>query len=195
MPHHPFRLESSVDPSRIADHPVLDFVNTLTRVNGYDVDQFEQDNDVLQWLQATSWYAGAKVPHFAEYTLLQEARNLRGTIRTLLEKRKADEQADPQELNRYLMAARSYPQLRWASKSSPVLVRHREMATPEEFLGPVTEAAAELLASASFDLVRKCEDGSCIRWFYDRTKAHRRRWCSMAVCGNRNKVRAFRERQ
>jgi len=32
-------------------------------------------------------------------------------------------------------------------------------------------------------------------WFYDRTKSHRRRWCSMALCGNRAKARAHRERQ
>nr|WP_254214234.1 CGNR zinc finger domain-containing protein [Burkholderia multivorans] len=31
-------------------------------------------------------------------------------------------------------------------------------------------------------------------WFLDRTKSHRRRWCSKALCGNRQKVAAFRRR-
>jgi predicted RNA-binding Zn ribbon-like protein len=31
--------------------------------------------------------------------------------------------------------------------------------------------------------------------FYDRTKSHKRRWCSMALCGNRHKVAEFRKRR
>ncbi|WP_327229156.1 CGNR zinc finger domain-containing protein [Achromobacter xylosoxidans] len=31
--------------------------------------------------------------------------------------------------------------------------------------------------------------------FHDKTKSHRRRRCSMALCGNRMKVAAFRSRQ
>ena len=64
-----------------------------------------------------------------------------------------------------------------------------------QLLAPLAEAAAHLLATADFTLVRKCEDHACTLWFLDRTKSHRRRWCSMALCGNRNKVAAFRQRQ
>jgi predicted RNA-binding Zn ribbon-like protein len=42
--------------------------------------------------------------------------------------------------------------------------------------------------------VRRCEGVDCVLWFYDRTKAHRRRWCSMEGCGNRAKVARFRSR-
>ena len=68
-------------------------------------------------------------------------------------------------------------------------------STPEALLAPLAESAAELLAHADFDLIRQCEGQDCVLWYYDRTKAHRRRWCSMAICGNRAKVAAFRERQ
>ncbi|HZD77839.1 MAG TPA: CGNR zinc finger domain-containing protein, partial [Acidobacteriaceae bacterium] len=60
---------------------------------------------------------------------------------------------------------------------------------------PLAEAAAAFLATANFDLVRACEGVECVLWFYDRTKAHRRRWCSMGVCGNRAKIVRFRSRQ
>ena len=59
---------------------------------------------------------------------------------------------------------------------------------------PPVAAVAALFADGDRGLVRKCEDPLCTLWFYDRTKAHRRRWCSMGVCGNRAKVRAHRER-
>ena len=58
----------------------------------------------------------------------------------------------------------------------------------------MAELAAELVVSGDFELIRKCESDECVLWFYDRTKSHRRRWCSMAACGNRHKVAAYRER-
>ena len=64
-----------------------------------------------------------------------------------------------------------------------------------ELAAAVESAAAELLASGNFSLIRRCESESCVLWFYDRTKSHQRRWCSMASCGNRHKVAAFRKRR
>jgi predicted RNA-binding Zn ribbon-like protein len=61
-------------------------------------------------------------------------------------------------------------------------------------LGPVAEAVAQLLAEGNFALVKQCEHPDCILWFYDRTKSHKRRWCSMAQCGNRYKAAQFRKR-
>jgi len=62
-------------------------------------------------------------------------------------------------------------------------------------LGPVAEAAADLLATADFTLVKRCEDETCVLWFSDQTKSHHRRWCSPALCGNRHKVAAYRKRR
>jgi hypothetical protein len=43
--------------------------------------------------------------------------------------------------------------------------------------------------------LKQCADEECRALFYDRSKNHSGRWCSMASCGNRAKVRAWRERQ
>jgi predicted RNA-binding Zn ribbon-like protein len=47
----------------------------------------------------------------------------------------------------------------------------------------------------SFDHLKLCADETCRSVFYDRSKNHSGRWCSMSTCGNRAKVRAWRERQ
>ena len=70
-----------------------------------------------------------------------------------------------------------------------------EQRTPQQALAALAEAAAELLVSGDFELIRRCESETCVLWFYDRTKSHGRRWCSMATCGNRHKVMAFRKRR
>ncbi|MGH2594863.1 MAG: CGNR zinc finger domain-containing protein [Actinomycetota bacterium] len=46
----------------------------------------------------------------------------------------------------------------------------------------------------SWHRFRMCADPTCTTVFYDRSKNHSAKWCSMQSCGNRNKVRAFRQR-
>ncbi len=65
---------------------------------------------------------------------------------------------------------------------------------PRDLLVPLAHCAANFFATADYPAIRKCEDPKCILWFYDSSKNHSRRWCSMELCGNRAKVAAFRER-
>jgi predicted RNA-binding Zn ribbon-like protein len=68
-----------------------------------------------------------------------------------------------------------------------------ELARP---LWPIARAASDVLTNdADRGLLRECADGTCAWLFLDHTKNHSRRWCDMATCGSRNKVREFRERQ
>jgi CGNR zinc finger/Putative stress-induced transcription regulator len=46
-----------------------------------------------------------------------------------------------------------------------------------------------------WDRFRVCDDPSCGSVFFDRSRNRTGRWCSMAECGNRAKVRAFRRRR
>ena len=65
---------------------------------------------------------------------------------------------------------------------------------PEQLLWPVAESASDLLCYADLTLVKKCENPACVLFFYDTTKNHSRRWCSMSGCGNRMKVAAHYQR-
>jgi predicted RNA-binding Zn ribbon-like protein len=62
-------------------------------------------------------------------------------------------------------------------------------------LYPILTAATDLLTSVSRGLVRQCADEGCGWLFLDRSNAHKRRWCSMADCGNRNKAREHYRRK
>ncbi|MDE1178614.1 MAG: ABATE domain-containing protein [Edaphobacter sp.] len=180
-------------PVFLADHPVLDLLNTVFIPEATAVDALQSDADVLYWLEEAGM-APSQTPALPRGALVQAAHELRSIIRALVERRKAGKRLDLGPLNTILRNAASYPQLAGAGASLR-LERHRPAQAAEDVLAPVAEAAAEFLATADFDLVRPCEGKDCILWFYDRTKSHRRRWCSMQVCGNRHKVEAFRERQ
>ena len=74
---------------------------------------------------------------------------------------------------------------------SPVLAGPGEVP---EAAGTALGWAAVLAAQGRLDRVKICPADDCQWAFYDRSRNHSRTWCSMAVCGNRSKTRAFRAR-
>jgi predicted RNA-binding Zn ribbon-like protein len=58
-------------------------------------------------------------------------------------------------------------------------------------LAAVARSAAELVAEGPRARLRLCANPHCGLFFYDKSRTRRRRWCSMAICGNRSKVAAF----
>jgi predicted RNA-binding Zn ribbon-like protein len=64
----------------------------------------------------------------------------------------------------------------------------------EWLLAAIARSAAELLVEGPRAPIRRCANPACQLFFYDDSRTHRRRWCSMAVCGNRHKVAAFLRR-
>jgi predicted RNA-binding Zn ribbon-like protein len=65
----------------------------------------------------------------------------------------------------------------------------------EWLLAAIARSAAELLVEGPAAPIRRCANPACRLFFYDDSRTHRRRWCSMKVCGNRHKVAAFLKRR
>ena len=65
----------------------------------------------------------------------------------------------------------------------------------EWLLAAVARSAAEIIAEGPRARLRLCANPRCGLFFYDTSRTHRRRWCSMTVCGNRHKVAAFARRR
>lgn len=182
----------------IADHPALDFLNSVVGTGDDRTDFLTDDEQVLNWLKQAglSIDQAARAFKGAPPGLLREAAvALREAGRGLLERRKVGKRGDPAPLNRLLARGSAYQQLSWKPGAQPRRVTYQRVETPEDLLVPVAHAIAELLETGDYQMVRRCENPNCTLWFYDRTKAHRRRWCSMAICGNRMKVAAFRSRR
>ena len=59
---------------------------------------------------------------------------------------------------------------------------------------PIGEALAKFVCEEDFSHVKACEGPACTLMFADHTRGHARRWCSMAICGNRAKQAAHRNR-
>ena len=68
-------------------------------------------------------------------------------------------------------------------------------AGPLQVLAPIARAIADLVVSGRSVEIGKCANPRCVLYFRDRSRTRRRRWCSMAVCGNRMKVAAHVRRR
>ena len=64
----------------------------------------------------------------------------------------------------------------------------------EWLLAAIARSGAELIAEGAKSGLQRCSNPRCRLLFYDHSRTHRRRWCSMALCGNRSKVAAFARR-
>jgi predicted RNA-binding Zn ribbon-like protein len=188
-------MASDHTPLFLADHGALDFLNTVMQVNGQPQDMWQSDEDVMAWLTRAGLASPVETASWTAGELLQQARRLRETIRTLVAQKKAGETLQPEGLNDFLASIPACKQLRSGSGNSVEIVKIYPGHGAAHLLGPVAELAASLLAEPDFELIRTCEHPDCTLWFYDRTKSHRRRWCSMALCGNRAKVARFRQQQ
>src|SRR4051794_31969891 len=61
-------------------------------------------------------------------------------------------------------------------------------------LAPIFDAVFCAMTEGTWKRLKACREDTCQWAFYDRSKNRSATWCSMEVCGNRNKARAFRER-
>lgn len=61
-------------------------------------------------------------------------------------------------------------------------------------LGLIVAPIPAAVADRTWSRVKACANDTCHWAFYDRSKNRSRRWCSMEVCGNREKTQAFRVR-
>ena len=62
-------------------------------------------------------------------------------------------------------------------------------------LAAIARSAAEIIVEGAQARLRMCSNPACGLFFSDNSRTHRRRWCSMAICGNRHKVASFARRR
>jgi predicted RNA-binding Zn ribbon-like protein len=193
----------------LGDATGLDFLNSIATPVDTPVDWIPDGDSLLDWLaQAGLVPAGAlktiraQARSAALDKVAAEARDLREWFRGFVLKHKGHPLAATDlralaPLNRLLEREDSFSRIVSSDGAdSPfVLERVRRFETPDSLLLPIAEAIARLVATEDFSHVKACEGPTCTLLFADHTRGHARRWCSMALCGNRAKQAAHRARR
>ena len=185
----------------VAGHLALDFINTVAfRADpGRTADHLQRAEDVHRWANQarlpdrTAINSGPRVGTAA----LRHIRAVREQLFAVFHAIACGDPIPADTLTRVGNALHACcakrrlsldgAEVRWAWRASA--------RCTDYLLHPVLTAATDLLTSDSRGLVRQCEDPDCGWLFLDRSNARRRRWCSMADCGNRNKVRNYYRRE
>jgi predicted RNA-binding Zn ribbon-like protein len=127
-----------------------------------------------------------------------ESRDLREWVRAWIARRRAAPRASYRRELRELNALLERARWRREAVAGPQGVRIVDRCPIESARDLPALLAGEIAAFVSREdpaLVKQCAASDCSLWFVDRTKAHRRIFCSATACGNRAKVAAFRQRQ
>ncbi|OLT11183.1 hypothetical protein BJF79_04665 [Actinomadura sp. CNU-125] len=174
----------AADPRPLVGEPLcLDLLNTRWVVNGARHDLLDTTAGLDVWLRST----GLDDRATAGRAMLDAVVETRDILRALVERRSSPEAAEA--LNRVLAHGALHPRL------GPGGPEHRPRTDEPAWL-PSWLAAADYLRLLNDDpgRIKPCAHPDCVLYFHDTTKNGTRRWCSMAVCGNRAKAARHYER-
>ncbi len=190
----------------LGDHPALEFLNSTATPGRERVELIGDGPSYLAWLgraglidaagrEAATAFSPAELDAVAA-----QAIQLREWLRPVIAAWAATPGSVPpaavrDRLNQILAADCRFPQLGDGPDGQPRVHQRRRWQDPRQLLVPPAEAVALLISTGDPQLVRPCEGSACTLWFYDRTRSHRRRWCSMAACGNRAKAARHRSKE
>ena len=193
----------------IADSPGLDFLNSIATPVDAPVDWLDSGDGLVAWLAEANLIPAHALDALAEQAapgeldkVADQARVLREWFRGFVRKhmgRPLTQQAMRElgPLNALLERDETFSRIEVHRDSGGArleLQTTRRWRSPESLLLPIGQALARCVCEEDFASIRACEGQRCTLIFADRTRRQGRRWCSMAMCGNRAKQAAHRDR-
>jgi predicted RNA-binding Zn ribbon-like protein len=196
---------TAATPLLLGDHPALDFLNSVLTPGRETFDFLENGASLSAWLQGSGVLDAATARVVGQWSQAQQdhlavqARTLREELRRFLLGRGAADapglnENDIDFINLYLRNSPLVQSLTIAGEKYEFQLR-RDTSNPSGVTAALAALCADLIANQPAEQVRKCENPACTLWFNDNKSGPRRRWCSMAICGNRMKVAAHRARR
>jgi predicted RNA-binding Zn ribbon-like protein len=174
----------------------IDFVNSAppNSVLSWDrLIQFLDSTDIVSTERGVQLLSLPQIDPQGAEVLLTKARRLLIALRKvftamLRKQRMAGEWVEP--INEILRITEGHDELVGQDGIWKIEFVAREGGL-DWLLAAVARSGAEITAEGTQARLRLCANPHCGLFFYDDSRTRRRRWCSMAVCGNRNKVAAF----
>lgn len=167
-------------------------------LNSVDVDTGQDDFDSLPRLRR--WLAGHRQPDASSTATaadLDLARNVRHELREevrIHHRRAQPGAADTTRDRTHLDAVTAAVGLRSRWHADGVTLGPSGAGVTAT-LGEIVAAVVLAAHDGTWQRLKLCHAADCQRVYYDQSKNASRRWCSMTVCGNRSKTRAYRHRQ
>ena len=199
------RKPPDVPPEEVDVQRCLSFVNTLSgRATEQPSEKLVTFEALLTWARDEGLVKVDEIDRLLSRAtrrqreaerVVTDARALRELIHETLEATAAGQTPRPgtlDELSKRIAGWYRHGRLAPAGESLQWVYAGEEDL--DRVLWEVARAASRLLTSPRLARVHACEAADCRWWFLDDSKNGSRRWCDMKICGNREKLRRFRER-
>jgi predicted RNA-binding Zn ribbon-like protein len=175
----------------LGGRPCLDLTATVGERQGRPVERLRTPQDLATWLVAVGL---ADQPPAASRQDLAHARTLREAVYQTIKRRISGQPPGPGHLAIINNSAGQPPLRTWLEADDGRLRARRDAATAAALVASMARDAVDLLGGPLADRIRECSAQDCALLFLDTSRASRRRWCSMAACGARAKMTAYRAR-
>lgn len=181
----------------------FDFLNTdELDGSGRPVEHLTALSDVTAWLEEHGLLHESRrrpldgLPRARAAELLAHVVEVRAALREIVEALVAGRPVDEQALVAVNGVLRSRSVVELVRGEGGIALSHRHAGDPlEDALAAVAEPLVGLISTGATERLRICANDGC-RWvFEDSSRTGRRRWCSMASCGNRAKAARHRARK
>jgi predicted RNA-binding Zn ribbon-like protein len=177
----------------VGGSPSLNLLATRGRRHAVPVERIPDSAALARWFVAAELFSAA--PPVDEAAVAQ-ARRLREAINSLMRSAMSGSpfSREPLEIvNAYALPHDLPLQLR--VKDDRLIVTTPASADVPGALATIARDAVRVLAGPQAARIKECEHPDCSLLFVDETQSGRRRWCSMARCGNRVKTAGYRTRR
>ena len=199
-------VESHIFSARdfIGGDPALDFVNTVTGRDQSPRDWLDSYARLIDWAAMAGLFPRDVLQLLAKEARRKPAEAMRALVRAKIQR----EQLFALLTNTIRGEAPSDDALvllrkHWLAGVNSIELRFVGGRIVKQFRGKIDfDSIAKMIAyrvvedvlTSPMDRLRMCQGTNCSWLFIDSSKAGRRRWCDMAVCGNAAKSRRFYKR-
>lgn len=187
---------------------VLDFANTAEfHASDHPEEMLETFPDLVSWSMEAGLITKSEMQELltkakkepkSASNALRNALELREIIYRILSAIAGGEEPEPADLsdfNRTLSGAMLKSQIS-PSEEGYIWTWKTTENSLDRMLWPIARETASLLTSKDMSQVGECaDDRGCGYLFFDTSRNHSRRWCSMEICGNRAKAQRHYQRQ
>lgn len=175
----------------------INLANTIVMQDNQRTDVLKDPGNMLQWLDGNGLLEAGRAEELNTASTYRMLAQLRDICRDAISDLKREHRLSAQTFSRLAEESGELMIKIRVERQNNDAVRlvHEGESPADRVRYAVLKSLAETLSEYPPERIRKCEHESCILHFVDTSKSGKRRWCSMNLCGNRQKAAHFYARK
>ncbi|MEI3611362.1 CGNR zinc finger domain-containing protein [Pseudogracilibacillus sp. SO30301A] len=174
----------------------INLLNTTYNSNKEQVDILVDSSKTLQWLEANNLLRESDTLALENKELLDSLiyglHSLRNLCKIIMSDLERHGELVPNTADQLVKLVKQVKvDLTIVQKNDKLVLASEGITAKDHVLYNIVDSIIHTLESTSTNRIRKCEAPECCLYFVDTSKAGKRRWCSMKLCGNRKKAAEF----